>query len=101
MIEVHLYGTLRRHAPDTRASSESVVQMEAEPGETVGTALSRAGISRDAVYHVFLNGAVLRTQNTMAPWLEYPQAEGAGWDTPIRDGDRLGLFGRDMALLVV
>lgn len=101
MVEVHLYGKLRRHAPNARASGESVVRLEPQPEETVRTALNRTGVSPDEVYHVFLNGAVLSTRNSMAPWLRYPEAEGQGWDTRVHDGDRLGLFGRDMALLVV
>lgn len=101
MIDVHLYGELRRHAPDSRASGESVVHLEPQLEATVRTALERAGIPSDEVYHVFLNGAILSTQNSMAPWLRYQQAQGEGWDTRVDDGDRLGLFARDMALLVV
>jgi hypothetical protein len=101
MIEIYLYGKLRRHAPQTRANAESVVRLELQPGETVRDVLERVGISPGDVYHIFLNGAILSTQNAMAPWLKYQQAQGAGWDTPIHDGDRLGLFARDMALLVV
>jgi hypothetical protein len=101
MVEVHLYGKLRRHAPDRRASGESVMQLEPQPEATVRMALERAGIPPDDIYHVFLNGAMLSTRNSMAPWLKYPEAQGDGWDTRVRDGDRLGLFGQDMALLVV
>jgi len=101
MVEVHLYGKLRRHAPDARASSESVVQLEPRPGETVRGVLERVGIPREDVCHIFLNGAILSTQNSMAPWLRYPQAQGEEWDTPVRNGDRLGVFARDMALLAV
>lgn len=106
MVEVHLYGQLRRHAPDSRASGESVVQLTPQPGETVRTALAQLDISPDDVCHVFLNGAILTTRNTMAPWLRYQQASdrtdaAEGLDTPIQDGDRLGLFAHDMALLVV
>lgn len=101
MVEMHLYGKLRCHASDTGASGESVVRLDPQPGETVRTALERADIAPDEAYHVFLNGAILTTHNSMAPWLKYQQAQGAGLDTHLRDGDRLGLFGRDMALLVV
>lgn len=101
MVEVHLYGELRRHAPDSRASDESVVRLEPQPEETVRTAMERVGVSPGEVYHIFLNGAILSTQNSMAPWLKYQQAQGEGWDTRLHDGDRLGLFARDMALLVV
>lgn len=107
MIEVHLYGKLRRHAPDSRASGESVVRLEPQPEETVATVLERVGTPPRDVYHIFLNGAILATRNSMAPWLRYQQAsdelsdQASGLDTRVQDGDRLGLFARDMALLVV
>jgi hypothetical protein len=101
MVEVHLYGKLRRHAPASRASGKSIVSMEARSGGTVRTALEKIGIAPDEVFHIFLNGSILRTQNSMAPWLKYQEARGTGLDTPIQNGDRLGLFARDMALLVV
>jgi hypothetical protein len=101
MVEVHLYGKLRRYAPNTRASAESVVRLEPRAGETVGTLLRRTGIECDEVCHVFLNGSIVRTENSMAPWLRYPEAGEDGLATPVEDGDRLGLFGADMALLVV
>jgi hypothetical protein len=105
MIEVHLYGSLRRHAPDPRPDRESVVRLEPQPGETVGTTLERLVISPAEVYHVFLNGTLLYTRNSMAPWLEYQQtgdsARPQRLDTPVQSGDRLGLFACDMGLLVV
>lgn len=103
MVEVHLYGRLRRYAPDSRPDRESVVQLELQPGETVETVLERLGISPAEVYHVFLNGALLSTHNSMAPWLRYQEtgARGQGLAVPVYPGDRLGLFARDMALLVV
>lgn len=102
MVDVHLYGKLRRYAIDPRPDRESVVWLEPQPGETVGTALERLGIPPDEVCHVFLNGALLSTHNSMAPWLNYRRvSEGKGLDTPVRASDRLGLFARDMALLVV
>jgi hypothetical protein len=101
MVEIHLYGRLRRHAADSRASGESVVRLKPRSEETVRTALERVGVAPHEVYHVFLNGSILSTQNAMAPWLQYREIEGEGLDTPVGDGDRLGLFARDMGLLVV
>ena len=102
MVEIHLYGSLRRHAPDSRPDRDSVAWLESQPGETVRTALERMGISPDEIYHIFLNGALLSTRNSMAPWLEYQKCRvNEGLDTPVQSGDRLGLFARDMALLVV
>ena len=107
MIEVHLYGRLRRLAPDPRGDREAVVHLDARPGETVSSVLERLGVQTGEIAHIFLNGALLTTCNSMAPWLRYqrvredlPTCE-PNLDTPVRDGDRLGLFGRDMAMLVV
>jgi molybdopterin converting factor small subunit len=102
MVEVYLYGRLRRFAADPRPSQDSVVRLEPQLGETVRTTLERLGISPDEVFHVFLNGALLSTHNSMAPWLRYRRVgKGKGLDTPVQAGDRVGLFARDMALLVV
>lgn len=108
MVEVHLYGSLRRYAPDSRSDRESVVRLEPQSGETVETALERLGISPAEVYHVFLNGALLSTRNSMAPWLKYQKVQGASerptsqrLGVPVQSGDRLGLFARDMGLLVI
>jgi len=110
MVEVHLYGSLRRHAPDPRPDRESVVRLELQPGDTVGTTLERLGVSPAEVYHLFLNGTLLFTRNSMAPWLGYQQvtrgsvgrpATAEGLDTLVQSGDRLGLFASDMGLLVV
>ena len=101
MIEVHLYGKLRRHASEPKASSESVLRVEPRSAETIRTLIQRAGIDGDELCHVFLNGRLLYTGNSMAPWLQYCEDDRQGLDTPVEPGDRLGLFARDMALLVV
>jgi hypothetical protein len=101
-VEVHLYGSLRHYALDSRPDQESVVRMAPRPGETVATVLEQVGVSPSEVYHVFLNGALIATSNTMAPWLRYQRGrDGKGLDTPVQPGDRLGLFARDMGLLVI
>jgi len=102
MVKVHLYGSLRCYAPDPRPDRESVARLELQPGETVRTALEQLGISPDEVYHIFLNGTLLSTRNSMAPWLKYQESHGSkGLDAPVQTGDRLGLFARDMGMLVV
>lgn len=107
MIEVRLYGKLRRFGSDPRGDRETVVYLETGPGETVGDALARLSIPQAEIAHIFLNGRLLTTCNSMAPWLRYqrvrediPTCE-PNLDYPLRDGDRLSLFGRDMAMLVV
>jgi hypothetical protein len=106
-MDVHLYGRLRRYAPQSRRDRDSVVRPTPRPEETVRTLLERLGIAPEEVAHVFVDGQLLLTHNGMAPWLGYPQAQPnaadrvGGLDTPLRSVDRVGLFGRDMALLVV
>ena len=107
MVVVHLYGRLRRYAPDPRPDRESVVQVAPRPGQTVRTKLEQLDIQPEEVFHVFLNGVLLATGNSMAPWLGHQGAvvcasdRSQALDTLLQPGDRVGLFARDMALLVV
>ena len=82
MIEVHLYGKLRRFTKKTDAQSASVADTQWESGDTVGSIVERLRIPLNELgSNLFLNGryAVL--------------------DMPFQDGDRLGLFPDDMQLL--
>ncbi|MBT9159946.1 MAG: hypothetical protein AAGB97_06830 [Dehalococcoidia bacterium] len=107
MIEIHLYGELRRYMPDPRPDQESVARLAPTPGETIVTLLERLSILPDEIGQIFLNGALLSTRNSMALWLGYQQARDGvpnrdmGLETPVRPGDRVGLFDRTMAMLVV
>ena len=105
MISIHLYGKLRRYAPDSSPTSESVLRFEAVKNETLEILLRRAGIDIQEIYTIFINARLLTTHNSMARWLEYPQVgkNCHDWDLSvmINDGDRIGLFGRDMPALVV
>jgi hypothetical protein len=105
MISIHLYGKLRQYASDNSPSGESVLRLEAVKNETLALLLKRAGIDIEEIYTIFLNARLLTTHNSMARWLEYPQVcqDCHDWDLSIiiKDGDRIGLFGRDMAALVV
>ena len=82
MIEIHLYGKLRRFADQKSPLQESVVLMDARDGDTIQSVVERIGISVDELgNNIFLNG-------------EY-----SGLDRSVKDGDRLGLFPDDMQLL--
>ncbi len=104
-IEIHLYGKLRKYAPNPRADRENVLRLTLQPGETIRDVLARADIAEEEVCHIFLNGALFSTHNRMAPWLGYRQAQPNvhQWETDValKPGDRLGIFGHDMAALVV
>mgnify|MGYP000462906241 CR=1 FL=1 len=86
MIEMRLYGTLRRYGPTGNPRVECVVQAEAAPGdETVRDLLAGLGIPPGEVASVFINGR----------WTS------AGVDAPIAGVTRLGLFPAEMSLLYV
>jgi len=107
VIELHLYGDLRRYGQGKTASSESVIQLPISNGETVGSVLHKVGIDPTEIGHIFLNGKLLNTRCSMAPWLGYQSAReripigGSYLDAPIHPGDRLGVFPTKMAMLVV
>lgn len=82
MIEVHLYGKLRRFSNNQDPRRESVVQVSVEKGDTIEDVIRRIGIPISEIgSNIFLNG-------------EYSKlTRGVG------DRDRLGLFPDDMQLL--
>ena len=82
MIAVHLYGKLRRFAEDRDARSDSVVSVPWREGDTVEAIAGRVGIPLEELgTNLFRNGRY----GTL--------------DSPVVDGDRLGLFPDDMQLL--
>ena len=82
MIEVHLYGKLRRFSNNQDASSASVVSVEWHVNDTVVTIIDRLGIPHDELgSNKFLNGRY------------------ATLESSVQEGDRLGLFPDDMQLL--
>ena len=107
MIELHLYGDLCRYAQERTASGQSVVQLSIGDDDTMGGVLREIGIDPAEVGQVFLNGKLLSTRCSMAPWLGYQSARervptgGSYLDASVRSGDRLGVFPRRIAMLVV
>jgi hypothetical protein len=82
MINVHLYGKLRRFAEDATPTSQSVVDLEWQPGDTVRRVIERLGVPiEDLGSNLFLNGRY------------------ADFESRVENGDRLGLFPDDMQLL--
>jgi hypothetical protein len=103
MVEVHLYGKLRRYAEEYRPMQDTVILLESDDADTLGLVLERTGIPINEVNHVFFNAKLLATRNRMGSFYGYPQvgADLSGWDLDVAvgDGDRIGLFGKDMAIL--
>lgn len=82
MIEVHLYGKLRRFTDNQDPSRDSIVYVPVEEGDTIEKIVRRIGIPFEEIgNNIFLNG-------------EYSALE-----RKVTDGDRLGIFPDNMQLL--
>jgi hypothetical protein len=106
MVSIHLYGKLRRFAPNSSPSADSIITLNALKSETLQMLLDRIGINASELYTIFINAKLLTSRTKFATYLGYQQVceeNCQGWDLTvnINDGDRLGLFGADMPGLVV
>ena len=102
MVEIRLYGKLRRYAKDSPASS---IRVSPEPNETLNILFKRLGIPLEEIYTVFFNSKLLAARSGMAMWMGYRQVRADPFDwnlnLTVKPSDRIGLFGRDMSALVV
>lgn len=81
MIEVHLYGKLRRFSEQKSPVKDSIMFVEVFDGDSINCIVSRLGIPISELSStIFLNG-------------EY-----SGLNRSVKDGDRLGLFSDNMIL---
>jgi len=105
MVTIHLYGKLRRFAKESEAGHGKVVKVAHKSDETLEQLLARVGIPLDEIYNIFFNSKLLATRSAMAHWMRYQQVHEnpLEWklDIAVKAGDRIGLFGRDMAALVI
>ena len=103
MVEIHLYGKLRQYNGSTKAGHDSVLMHKAAPDETIATLLKEAGVPVEEINHIFFNAKLLSTRTAMGKYYGYQQVgdDLTDWDLaiPVSDGDRLGLFGKDMSIL--
>ncbi len=82
MIEVHLYGKLRRYSDNLDPSRDSVIRIPAAEVATIQDIINRIGIPREELgNNVFLNGGY------------------SDFTRQVNAGDRLGIFPDDMQLL--
>ncbi len=105
MIEIRIYGKLRRFISEPEAAHGNMMKVTPQPQETLEQLLARIGIPLDDIYTIFLNSRLLVTRSKMAYWIRYQQVQKnpLDWelDIVVKAGDRVGLFGRDMAALVI
>ena len=104
-VQIHLYGKLRRFAHESKLGQGNVIAVAPKPDETLEQLLDRVEIPLDEIYNIFFNSKLLATRSPMAHWMGYQQvhANALEWklDIAVHTGDRIGIFGRDMAALVV
>ena len=82
MIEVHLYGKLRRFTDNQDPTHDSIVYVPVDEEDTIEDIVRYIGIPQEALgSNIFLNG-------------EY-----SALGRKVKDGDRLGVFPNDMQLL--
>lgn len=82
MLEVHLYGKLRRFTDNQDPARDSIVYVPVKDGDPIKAITQRIGIPPEELgSNIFLNG-------------EYSALE-----RRVTDGDRLGIFPDDMKLL--
>ncbi len=105
MVEIRIYGKLRRYEQDIPTDSDNVIRITPDSDETLDMLLTRLGIPLEEIYSIFFNSKLLAARSGMAKWIGYQQVPGDpfDWDLKIivKPSDRIGLFGRDMAALVV
>ena len=102
MVEIRLFGKLRRYTKD---NPDGIVRVSLESEETLDMLLARLGIPLEEIYSIFLNSKLLAARSGMARWMGDRQVRNDpfNWDlnVTVKPSDRIGLFGRDMAALVV
>ena len=105
MIEMRLYGKLRRQSAINEIRETGILHLTPDSGETLSSLLKRIGVNAEEAHSIFLNAKLLAARSNMARWLRYQGATDnpLEWnlDIPLNSGDRVGIFGRDMAALVV
>jgi hypothetical protein len=102
MVEIRLYGKLRQYAND---SPDSIIRVFPDPDESIEVLLKRLDIPIEAIYTIFVNSKLLAARSGMASWIGFRQVYSSAFDwdlsLTVSSSDRIGLFGRDMAALVV
>jgi molybdopterin converting factor small subunit len=81
MIEVRLYGVLREIVPNSSASEDTILHVEAQEDETFHNLVQRLGLESRDIGDCFINGKLARSSDIIA------------------EGDRVGLFPHSMRLI--
>ena len=105
MVDIRVFGKLRRFVKELEARRDNHMRVKLQPEETLQQLLDRIGIPVDEIYTIFLNSKLLVSRTRMAYRMGYQQVneDPLDWklEVALNEGDRIGLFGSDMAALVV
>lgn len=84
MVEVHLYGKLRRFSDNQEPSQDSIIYVPVREGDTIRDIVRRIDIPFEELgNNIFLNGRYFDVEHQ------------------VKDGNRLGLFPNNMAMVIV
>jgi hypothetical protein len=106
LIEVRLFGDLWRYAGDPSVKAGTAIYLPADETRTVGQVLADLGIGLDEVGNIFINGRLL-PRSVYPITLGYvlaadgPLAKEKYLQSPVKVGDRVGIFSRKMSSVVV
>ena len=104
-VDIRLYGKLRHFVKEAEAGHDNLMRIAPHPEETLQQLLARIGIPLEEIFTIFLNSRLLASRSKMAYWMRYQQvnANPLDWklEVAVKAGDRIGIFGRDMAALVI
>ena len=62
MIDVHLYGHLRKIVPGSKANEDTILLIESEEGESFQDLVERLGFEISNIGDCFINGRLAITQ---------------------------------------
>ena len=106
MIEVRLFGNLQQYSPDPASVPGTPLHMPLGDSNTLGQVLDRVGVDPGEVSNVFINGRLL-PRSVYPITLGYqlaadgPLSPEGYLSVPVQSGDRVGIFPRKMASVVV
>ena len=84
MVEVHLYGKLRRFSDNQEPTRDSIIFVPVKEGDTIRDIVRLIGIPFEELgNNIFLNGRYFDIEHQ------------------VKNGDRLGLFPNNMAMIIV
>lgn len=103
MVEIHLYGNIRKYSKGVANGSNHVLILEPDAGETIESLLMQVGIPDNEINHIFYNAKLLVSRSKNASMFGLPQVNTgtSEWNLaiPVKHGDRIGVFGLDIPVL--